>query len=167
MLRSGETTSHCALICKATSKPTKSWAGGEGQGQNQIDRDQTRSCISPLDTLVKILPVSGLSTCASLFLKGCLTCSTFWWRCVPSILSKAAHLEIILSPYQVYFLYHTTLWDYPDSPVVKTLTSNSGGAGLIPGQGTEIPHAVQRGQKKKKKVCKSYHAMQLFIYVSL
>ena len=28
--------------------------------------------------------------------------------------------------------------------------STAGGAGLIRGQGTKIPHATQRGQKKKK-----------------
>ena len=28
--------------------------------------------------------------------------------------------------------------------------SNARGAGLIPGQGTKIPHAVQRGQNKNK-----------------
>ena len=31
-----------------------------------------------------------------------------------------------------------------------SLASNTGGAGLIPGQGTKIPHAAQHGQKKKK-----------------
>ena len=30
---------------------------------------------------------------------------------------------------------------------LKLRTSNAGGAGLIPGQGTKIPHAVWRGQK--------------------
>ena len=30
--------------------------------------------------------------------------------------------------------------------------STSGGAGLIPGRGTRIPHAAQSGQKKKKKL---------------
>jgi len=29
--------------------------------------------------------------------------------------------------------------------------SNAGGTGLIPGQGTEIPHAVKHGQKIKKE----------------
>ena len=32
-------------------------------------------------------------------------------------------------------------WDFPGGPVVKTSPSNAGGAGLIPGQGTKIPHA--------------------------
>ena len=35
--------------------------------------------------------------------------------------------------------------------MVKTLPSNAGGEGSIPGWGTEIPHALQCGQKLKKK----------------
>ena len=37
-------------------------------------------------------------------------------------------------------------WDFPGGPVVKTLRFHGGGLGLIPGQGTKILHAVQRGQ---------------------
>ena len=33
------------------------------------------------------------------------------------------------------------LGDFSSSPVVKNLTSNVGGLGLIPGQGTKIPHS--------------------------
>ena len=33
-------------------------------------------------------------------------------------------------------------WDVPGSPVVKSLPSNAGDTGSIPGQGTKIPHAV-------------------------
>ena len=33
------------------------------------------------------------------------------------------------------------LGDFPGGPVVKTLPSNAGSAGLIPGQGVKIPHA--------------------------
>ena len=36
--------------------------------------------------------------------------------------------------------------DLPGSPVVKTLPSNAGGAGSIPGQGTKVPHAAEYGQ---------------------
>ena len=46
--------------------------------------------------------------------------------------------------------YHTGT-----SPVVQWLrlcTSNAGGVGSIPGQGTKIPHAVQRVPKNKKKI---------------
>ena len=31
--------------------------------------------------------------------------------------------------------------DFPGSPVVKTMPSNAGGAGSIPGWGAKIPHA--------------------------
>ena len=33
-------------------------------------------------------------------------------------------------------------WDFPGGPVVKNLSSNAVDAGLIPGRGTKIPHAV-------------------------
>ena len=32
--------------------------------------------------------------------------------------------------------------DFPGGPVVKNLPYNAGDVGLIPGQGTKIPHAV-------------------------
>ena len=35
-------------------------------------------------------------------------------------------------------------------PWLRLCTSNAGGAGLIPGQGTEIPHALWHGQKTPK-----------------
>ena len=48
--------------------------------------------------------------------------------------------------------------DFPGSPVVKI---NAGGMGLLPDQGTKIPHAAQRTQKKKKNTkhqrTKLYH----------
>ena len=34
---------------------------------------------------------------------------------------------------------------------LRPRTSTAGGTASIPGQGTKIPHAAQRGQKKKKK----------------
>ena len=34
------------------------------------------------------------------------------------------------------------LGDFPGGPVVKNLPSSAGDTGLIPGQGTNIPHAV-------------------------
>ena len=33
-------------------------------------------------------------------------------------------------------------WDFPGGHVVKNLPSNARGTGLIPGQGTKIPHAM-------------------------
>ena len=41
--------------------------------------------------------------------------------------------------------------DFPGGPVVKTLSFQCRGIGLIPGPGTKIPHAVQDSKKKKKK----------------
>ena len=52
---------------------------------------------------------------------------------------------------QVKFL---TSGDFPSGPVVKTLPSSAGGMGLIPDQGTKIPHTTLCSQKKvlvKKK----------------
>ena len=43
---------------------------------------------------------------------------------------------------KVYFFQ-----DFPGGPVVKTLPSNAGGVGAIPGQGTKIPHAVECSKK--------------------
>ena len=42
----------------------------------------------------------------------------------------------------------------PGGPEVKNPPSNAGDTGLIPGQGTGIPHASKWGQKKKKKKTK-------------
>ena len=43
-------------------------------------------------------------------------------------------------------------WDFPGGPVVKTLPSNSADMGLIPGQGTKIPHATWCSQRKTTSV---------------
>ena len=42
--------------------------------------------------------------------------------------------------------------DSPGGPVVPGFrASTAGGPGSIPGQGTKIPHAAQRDQKKRRK----------------
>ena len=43
--------------------------------------------------------------------------------------------------------------------MVKTLPSNSGGASLIPGQGTKIPHALRpkSQNKKQKQYCNNFN----------
>ena len=38
--------------------------------------------------------------------------------------------------------YKSEPGDFPSGPVVKTLPSNAGGVGLIPGWGAKIPHAL-------------------------
>ena len=40
--------------------------------------------------------------------------------------------------------------EFPGGPVVKTLHFNVGGAGLIPGLGTKIPHALQSNNQNIK-----------------
>ena len=47
--------------------------------------------------------------------------------------------------------FRTGTLDYPGGPVVETLHFHFRGCGFISGGGTKIPHATQRGQKKKKK----------------
>ena len=37
--------------------------------------------------------------------------------------------------------------DFPVGPVVKTLPSNAGDVGSVPGQGSKVPHAMAYGQK--------------------
>ena len=44
--------------------------------------------------------------------------------------------------------------------MVKTPRSTAGGTSLIPGQGTEILHAMQRGQKKKNKARKKLNVLK-------
>ena len=54
----------------------------------------------------------------------------------------------------VLLIYQDLIFrDLPDCSVVKMPPSNAGGAGSIPGQGTNIPHASssQKFKKKKKK----------------
>ena len=44
-------------------------------------------------------------------------------------------------------------WDFPSDLVVKTLPSNVGEMGSIPGQGATITHAMGCGQISKQKSC--------------
>ena len=52
-------------------------------------------------------------------------------------------------------LKNFTNWDFPGSPAIKTLPSNAGDVGLIPGQGAKIPQASQpkRRNIKQKQWC--------------
>lgn len=45
------------------------------------------------------------------------------------------------------FLKNKNMRGFPGPPVVKLCTSTAGGASLIPGPGTKIPHSAQCGQK--------------------
>ena len=49
--------------------------------------------------------------------------------------------------------------DFPTGPVVKVWLSNGGGVGLIPGQGTRIPRALQPKIQniKQKQYCSEFN----------
>ena len=49
--------------------------------------------------------------------------------------------------------------DFPGSPVVKTSPSNAGGAGLLPGWGAKIPHALGAKNQniKQKQYCNKFN----------
>ena len=47
--------------------------------------------------------------------------------------------------------------DFPGGPVAKTLPSNSGGAGSIPGRGAKIPHASQPKNQNIKQYCNKFN----------
>ena len=50
-------------------------------------------------------------------------------------------------------------WDFPGSPVVKTLPYNAEGVGSIPGQGVKIPHASEPKNQniKQKQNCNKFN----------
>ena len=48
--------------------------------------------------------------------------------------------SLTLLPYPI--LQESLYWDFPGGPVVENLPSNAVDTGLIPGQGTKIPHAA-------------------------
>ena len=49
--------------------------------------------------------------------------------------------------------------DFPGGPVVKTLSSNAGGAGSNPGRGAKIPHASgpKNQNIKQKQYCNKFN----------
>ena len=50
-------------------------------------------------------------------------------------------------------------WDFPGSPVVKTLPSSARGAGSIPAWGAKFPHALwPKNQKiRQKQYCNKFN----------
>ena len=53
----------------------------------------------------------------------------------------------------------TSKWDFPGGPVVKTLPSNAGGVGSIPGWEAKIPHASGPKNQtiKQKQYCNKFN----------
>ena len=63
-------------------------------------------------------------------------------------------------PYEIVFLLSIKKHcDFPGRPVVKTLPSNAGGAGSIPGWGVKIPHASwpKTQSIKQKQYCNKFN----------
>ena len=67
---------------------------------------------------------------------------------VPDYRNKASLVDFLVSQ----CIKNRKIRDFPGGPVVKTLRFHCRGTGLIPGQGTKIPHATWCGPKKKKKL---------------
>ena len=61
--------------------------------------------------------------------------------------------------FKVELLLKNYFGDFPGCPVVKTLPSNAGGAGSIPGQEAEIPHASwpKNQNIKQKQYCNKFN----------
>ena len=58
---------------------------------------------------------------------------------------------------QVGYIFKICSRDFAGSPVVKTLHSSARGTGLIPGQGTKIPHASRPKNIKQKQYCNKFN----------
>ena len=76
------------------------------------------------------------------------------------------HPCVIPSPWVWVGLYDLFLtnrmwlrWEFPGGPVVKTLPSNAGGEGSIPGRGAKIPRASQPKNQnlKQKQYCNKFN----------
>ena len=70
------------------------------------------------------------------------------------------YIFIVVCTTQVYpFIKIHQIWDFPGGPVVKTSPSNAWGAGLTPGQGAKIPHALQPKNQniKQKQYCNKFN----------
>ena len=74
-------------------------------------------------------------------------------KCKFYILQKSIQKNVVLLVKKKHYR------DFPGGPVVKTLPSNAGGGGLILGQGTKIPHALQpkkQNLKQQKQYCNKF-----------
>ena len=63
------------------------------------------------------------------------------------------------SLFSVGTIKEALFWDFPGGPAVRTSPSKAGGAGLIPGQRTKIPHASQPKNQniKQKPYCNKFN----------
>ena len=110
---------------KGEKKGTCGWTGVDGrrkEGKWVINWASMR-CWRPYRSLDFILVVTG----------------SHW---------KALSRKVVVS-WRVRSKTHVC-WDFPGSPVIKTLCFQCRGENLILGQGTKIPYAMLGSQKKKK-----------------
>ena len=75
-------------------------------------------------------------------------------RCEETEGRKSSEKALVI---QVGYIFKICSRDFPGSPVVKTLHSSARGTGLIPGQGTKIPHASQPKNIKQKQYCNKFN----------
>ena len=56
-------------------------------------------------------------------------------------------------------IFNKKMGDFPGGPVVKTLLSNAGGVGSMPGQGAKIPLAswTKKQNRKQKRYCNKFN----------
>ena len=60
-------------------------------------------------------------------------------------------------PYNHLVLCHPFLRDFPGWPVVKTVPSRAGAAGLILGVGAKMPHALWPQNQNIKQYCNEFN----------
>ena len=63
------------------------------------------------------------------------------WTSKPS---ETSELNSPITHLALHSRSYGTLWDFPGGPGVKNPPSNAEDSGLIPGQGTKIPHAMEQ-----------------------
>ena len=72
-------------------------------------------------------------------------------------------MEIVQTPKKSLLMYFQNgkCGDFPGGPVVKNLPCNAGDAGLIPGQGTKIPHALRQLSLSVTSIEPKHHTKKL------
>jgi len=80
--------------------------------------------------------------------QGSLVCCSSWGRKKLDMTGTTTTTKVLMD-LQIFKFFKTVLGTSLEVQWLRLLASNAKGQGLIPGQGTIIPHAVQHGQKRK------------------
>ena len=80
--------------------------------------------------------------------QGSLVCCSSWGRKKLDMTGTTTTTKVLMD-LQIFKFFKTVLGTSLEVQRLRLLASNAKGQGLIPGQGTIIPHAVQHGQKRK------------------